>query len=89
MTKLIIPEAVRQLQMRLKVTSKQEILPLKDEEHVCDTSDLISVGSSYFNESTQADFVLLLGSENNHGSGYLAYATPCALGEFFFCLLYP
>jgi hypothetical protein len=83
MEDFIIPESVRQLEMRLKVTSNQTIPAFNPSDAGCSDEGLSSISSVYESTTTNADFILLLGAVNKPDEGYLAYATFCVLGKFF------
>ena len=82
MVNFVIPEGIRILQSKLKVTSNQ-LIPAFNSSY-CDDSGTLTNSTSYNSSTTNADFVLFLGAVNNPHEGYLAYATYCLLGNLNF-----
>lgn len=82
MEKFVLPEAIRILESRLKVTSNSIIPAFNATQHGCDDDGNLTVDSKYASQSTSGDFLLLVGVINEQNSGTLAYATYCVLGRW-------
>jgi hypothetical protein len=84
MLKFVIPVAVEILESRLKVTSNSIIPAFNASQAGCDDDGKLTVDSKYATNTTQGDFLLLIGALNETSSGTLAYATYCVLGKRMF-----
>jgi hypothetical protein len=78
MVNFVIPEGIRILQSKLKVTSNQ-LIPAFNSSY-CNDGGTLTNSATYNSSTTNADFVLFLGAVDNSNEGYLAYATYCLLG---------
>lgn len=81
MEKFVMPEAIRILESRLKVTSNSIIPAFDPEWNYCDDQGKLTVDSKYKTQTTEGDFLLLVGVINEPNSGTLAYATYCLNGR--------
>lgn len=77
-----MPEALRILSQKLSVTSNQIIAQFSPSDNYCNDGGKITVSESYATQTTNADFILFVGTFNDASSGTLAYATYCLLGIF-------
>ena len=64
----------------MKVTSNSIIPAFNASQTGCDDEGNLTVDSKYATNTTQGDFLLLVGALNDSNSGTLAYATYCVLG---------
>ena len=76
----VIPEGIRILQEKLQVTSNK-LIPTFNASG-CNNNNILNNSSSYLSNTTNADFVLFLGSFSDQFDGTLAYATYCYNGIF-------
>ena len=81
MINLILPEAINQLQLRLKVRSEQVIPAFDPQAMGCDYSGKINISPSYKSNSTKGDVLIFLYSQNIQSHDFLALAAPCLLGN--------
>ena len=79
MKNLIIPEALRIIQSKIKIKSN-ELIPAFDPVN-CNVENIIKVNSSYLSNSTNADFVLFLGVTYSILNPFLAFAGFCVIGK--------
>lgn len=83
MLNFVIPVAVKILESRMKVTSNSIIPAFNASSTGCDDEGKLTVDAKYATQTTQGDFLLLIGALNETNSGTLAYATYCVLGKIF------
>jgi hypothetical protein len=76
MEKLVIPEAIKVLQSRLKVKDGGEIPPFNPTDSGCNDQGNFTIDNSPYTNPTQGDFILFL-SVLNDNSDTLAYAASC------------
>lgn len=81
MLNFVLPEAVRILEQSLKVTSNSIIPSFNASNMGCDDGGKLTVDNKYKTQTTQGDFLLLVGVINEPNSGTLAYATYCVQGK--------
>ena len=82
MEKFVLPESIKILESRLKVTSNSIIPAFDPAFNGCDDDGKLTVDAKYKTDTTAGDFLLLVGVINEPDSGTLAYATFCVLGNF-------
>jgi hypothetical protein len=82
MLNLVIPEAIKEIQLRLQVTSNEVIPPFDPVGNFCDDTGKIQISSTYKSTTTNADFILFLGAINEENSTFMAYSNYCLLGIY-------
>jgi hypothetical protein len=80
MMNFILPEGLKIIESRLKVTSNSLIPAFDGIENGCDDDGLINIDSKYKAQATEGDFILFAGVYNNSNNDTLAYASVCVLG---------
>jgi hypothetical protein len=82
MMNFVIPAGIKVLQSKLQITSNRIVSTFNSAW--CNDNGTLNNSTSYGSNTTDADFVLFMGAVNNPNESYLAYATFCVTGIFFF-----
>jgi hypothetical protein len=80
MMNFIIPEGVKILERRFKVTSNSIIPAFDGVENGCDDDEKITIDPKYLSQTTEGDFLLLMGVYTKNDDT-LAYASVCLGGR--------